>query len=107
VSDARALVGGNLSSIVSTGSDLGDMLTLALIAPVMQTALAMRGGLLRWPWGLTTAGSLAWLMYDITSDIVTVLHVTRGPLLVGSESVRLVASGCILAAGVCQRRVVA
>ncbi len=107
VSDLRRLFGGDPTAIVATGSDLGDMLTFALVAPVLQTALAMRGGLLRWPWGLMAAGSLAWLVYDVTSDAAIMMHVDHGAFLVASESIRLLAGGWILAAGVAQRMVLA
>jgi hypothetical protein len=107
ISDLRALLAGDPAAIVATGSDLGDMLTLALIAPVLQTALAMRGGLLRWPWGLLAAGSLAWLVYDITSDAAIMMHLDHGPFLVASESIRLLAGGWIFAAGLSQRMVLA
>jgi hypothetical protein len=107
VTDVPALLRGEPAAIVAVGSDLGDMFTLALIAPVMLTAIAMRGGLLLWPWGLMTAGSLSWLVYDVTSDAIIAAHVDHGPLLVGSESIRLLAGGLILAAGLSQRMVLA
>ena len=49
---------GQVRSIVFVISGIGDVISLALIVPVMLTALALRGGLLLWPWGLLTASAL-------------------------------------------------
>ena len=45
------------------------------------TAIALRGGLLRWPWALFTASMLSWLFYDAAS---TLGH-TRGARLGGAS----------------------
>ena len=107
VHDLRALLGGNMDASVSIASDLGDCVVLALVAPVLHTALAMRGGLLRWPWGLLTASGVAWLVYDATSGTIDALHVGPGLALVASEGLRLVANGYVFGAGVAQRMAVA
>jgi len=101
VRDVRSLLGGETAAIVDVASDLGDTICLALVAPVLQTALAMRGGVLRWPWGLLTASGLAWIAYDATSSIVE--HM---PWLVVAEALRGLACALVLSAGLAQRRVV-
>ena len=88
-------------------SDLGDTIVLALVAPVLHTALAMRGGVLRWPWGLLTLSGLAWLAYDTSSTAITALGAGPGAALVGSEALRLLANANIFGAGVAQRLAVA
>lgn len=62
--DVRDLVLGSAARYDMIASDLGDLLSLPLIAPVGLTALAVREGSLRWTWALLTASLLAWLMYD-------------------------------------------
>nr|MCU0684071.1 hypothetical protein [Polyangiaceae bacterium] len=53
--EARSVVQGNLQSLVGLSSDVGDLLSMCFVAPVFFTALALRGGLLRWPWAFMTA----------------------------------------------------
>ena len=103
VQDVRGLVGGKPGSLISIASDLGDTFSLALVAPVMLTALAMRGGVLRWPWGMLTASGLAWIVYDATSSVIDLPRVGPGLALVASESFRVLANGWVFSAGVAQR----
>jgi len=56
------------------------------MGPVLVTAIAMRGGLLVWPWTLLTVSSIAWLFFDAVqllpasmipvSDLGTVMAAT-------------------------------
>lgn len=63
--DLRGLVlHGEPQRLVSVASDLGDILAMSLLAPVVLTAIALRGGLLAWPWTLFAASQLGWLIYD-------------------------------------------
>jgi TRAP-type C4-dicarboxylate transport system permease small subunit len=64
---------GRTLSLVGLGSDLGDLVGFCFIAPVFLTALALRGGLLAWPWALLTAGFMGWVGYDIVNTVVRVL----------------------------------
>lgn len=102
-SDARGLFAGDPASLVNVVSDLGDVVTLALVAPVLQTTLAMRGGLLGWPWGLLTLSNIAWVFYDALSSSLDLWHVESGAMLIASEAVRVFASGAAFSAGVAQR----
>jgi hypothetical protein len=105
--DVQGLLGGEPVALISIASDLGDTFTLALVAPVMHTALAMRGGVLRWPWGMVTLSGLAWLVYDATSSVIDLPRVGPGVALVASESFRVLANGWVFSAGVSQRLAVA
>jgi len=105
--DVHDLVRGRPVALISIASDLGDTFTLALVAPVMQTALALRGGVLRWPWGMLTMSGISWIVYDTTSDLLILWHVGPGLALVASECVRVLANGWIFSAGVAQRLAVA
>src|SRR5262249_44582275 len=88
-------------------SALGDMVSLWLIAPLLLTALALRGGLFGWPFALLTASYGAWLGYDALGvgggDLGLSPHATPA----AAEPFR--APGCLygLSAGLAQREVVA
>ncbi len=67
VVDGRGLRHGDATSIIAVASDLADALGLCLIGPVLMTALALRGGILLWPWALFTASMVSWMFYDAAS----------------------------------------
>ncbi|HEX3344747.1 MAG TPA: hypothetical protein VHS09_09255 [Polyangiaceae bacterium] len=106
VHDAGALAAGDMGAAVNIASDLGDTICLALVAPVMQTALAMRGGTLRWPWGLLTSSGIAWIAYDAASGVVEALHVEQARWLIVTEAIRGLACAFFFAAGLAQRKAV-
>lgn len=103
VHDVRDLASGQLPMIVSIASDLGDAICLALVAPLLLTALALRGGVLLWPWAMLTASGLAWLVYDAASGVVDALSITSTGLVVGTECMRALACALTLSAGLAQR----
>ncbi|HEX8789949.1 MAG TPA: hypothetical protein VF765_03290 [Polyangiaceae bacterium] len=105
--DASKLFAGDLAAIPWVGSDLGDTLTFALVAPVLQTALALRGGTLLWPWALLTAGGFCWILYDAGWGFSEILRVDGDPRVrIAIESMRALACTFIAAAGAAQRSVV-
>jgi hypothetical protein len=101
--DVRTLASGDLGALVNIASDLGDTICLALVAPVLQTALAMRGGMLRWPWGLLTSSGVAWIAYDAASGVVELLHVEQARWLIVTEAIRGLACAFVFSAGIAQR----
>lgn len=103
VHDVRDLASGQLESIVSIASDLGDAICLALVAPLLLTALALRGGVLLWPWAMLTASGIVWLVYDATSGIVDALSITTTGWVVLVEGMRALACALTLSAGLAQR----
>jgi hypothetical protein len=100
--DVRAIASGNYAAFVPLASDLGDMISLSLIAPVVMTALAMRGGVLRWPWGLFAVSLICWLFYDATNAVRQVLPSAR----LINETFRILACTYLCAAGFAQREAV-
>jgi hypothetical protein len=88
----------------NAAGDFGDILSFVLIAPVLLTALALRGGLLVWPWALLTASNIGWLGYDA---FVTVTHLAGIDGRLASEIIRVTACALVLAAGAAQRMVTA
>jgi hypothetical protein len=101
--DAGALASGDMGAAVNIASDLGDTICLALVAPVLLTALAMRGGTLRWPWGLLTVSGIAWIAYDAASGVVELLHVEQARWLIVTEALRGLACAFFFSAGMAQR----
>lgn len=78
-------------------SDLGDTISVALLAPVLQTALALGGGLLRWPWSFLAASGMSWLLYDATAS----------ESHLASEIFRALACMFLFSVAVAQRRAIA
>src|SRR5262249_59047068 len=78
---AGPLLQGDLSRAAGVFSALGDMVSLWLIAPLLLTALALRGGLFGWPFALLTTSYVAWLGYDaigvLGADLGLSAHGTR------------------------------
>lgn len=103
--DARDFVRTSGLSFGLVASDIGDMLSLPLIAPVALTALALQGGTLRWPWQLLTTSLVTWLLYDavyVAPDYVPLPGGTRDV----SEALHVLAGMCAFAAGLAQRKTV-
>lgn len=65
---ARTLIGGEWGELILLVSAIVDILCLCLLAPLLLTAVALRGGLFAWPWALVTASILSWLLYDATAS---------------------------------------
>jgi hypothetical protein len=63
---AVAFVHGDTQSLGLLISSVSDIANITLIGPVFATALALRGGLLVWPWALQFASCLFWLFDDAT-----------------------------------------
>jgi hypothetical protein len=68
---AQALAHGDWSALVLLVSAVVDIITLCLVAPLLLTAVSMRGGLFSWPWGLVTASQLSWLLYDAAAALAS------------------------------------
>jgi hypothetical protein len=84
--DVQLIRAGQTLRIAGLASSLGDIAAIALIGPILVTAIAMRGGLLVWPWTILTISSIAWLLFDAVqllpvsampvADLVTVMTAT-------------------------------
>ena len=103
---AVAVAQGDLTRASGVASGLGDMLSLWLIAPLLLTALALRGGLFGWPFSLLTTSYLAWLGYDLLAILGPELGLGPHASRTGAELFR--ALGCLygFSAGLAQREVV-
>lgn len=105
VQNASAVLQGDISEITSLASGVGDIISLCLIAPLLMTALALRGGLLGWPWSLITVSYACWLFYDATAYFGPQFHLEAQQIRAVSEAFR--ALGCLFqfSAGMSQRLV--
>jgi hypothetical protein len=84
---------------------VGDIFSLALIVPVLLTTLALRGGLLSWPWGLMTASQFGWLLYDASATLRLFVVIEPATATMWSEMFRALACTYCFAAGLAQRAV--
>jgi hypothetical protein len=101
---AQNLAGGNARALVSVASRTGDIFSFVLIAPLLLTTLALRQGLLVWPWALLTASGLCWLGADFAN--AAFLHLPNdqvGPLF---DIFRFPACLFVMTAGIAQRWVI-
>lgn len=94
---------GNREVIASVISSVGDIVCFSVIAPLLLTAIAMRGGALAWPWALLTASNFAWLLYDVAWSFQPQWHLEPTTLRTIAELWRAVACALVLAAGLAQR----
>lgn len=94
---ADRVANGDEGAVVLLVSAVVDILSLCLLAPLLLTALALRGGTIGWPWALLSASILSWLLYD-----AYVVYATAGAFPI-TEVCRDLAVGYLFAAGMAQR----
>jgi hypothetical protein len=103
VSGGRRVLNGELLQLLPLVSPIADLISLVLIAPLLFTALALQGGILRWPWVFFSTGSLLWLFFDAVGVLATPLGVSPDAVTLVRELIRALAVGYIFAAGMAQR----
>lgn len=94
------LLDGDWSALILFVSAVIDILSLCLLAPLLLTAVALRGGLFAWPWSLVTAGRFSWLLYDGAVLLGPALALGAFPL---NDVFRGLALNYLFAAGLAQR----
>lgn len=99
----RALGAGHFDALPGLGSALGDVVAASLLVPLLLTAISLRGGALAWPWGLLTAGIVAWLGFDGIELLGTALGASPATMLPVEEGLRVAACLLQLTAGLAQR----
>jgi len=69
----------DVAVIGAIASDIGDLVSFILLAPIFLTTVALRGGLLARPWFFLTASQVAWLCYDVLylADMFAAREVAR------------------------------
>lgn len=96
------LLTGEWANLVMLVSAVVDILALCLIAPLLLTTMALRGGIVSWPWGLVTTSLVCWLFYDAAAGLQGTLAISF-PL---TDVFRGLAENYLAAAGVAQYLVV-
>ena len=104
--DLQTLGGGDLRVLPSLASNTGDVVSLTLIAPILLTAFALRGGNLGWPWSLLAFASLGWLMYGAAPLVGTYLGVDESLMRAFGAALRTFACLAQMSAGLLQALVV-
>ncbi len=103
LAEARQVAAGDWSALILLVSAVVDILSLVLLAPLLLTTLALRGGLFAWPWGLLTASVVAWLLYDGAAALAPSLAPGGFPL---PDVFRGLAENFLFVAGLAQKRAV-
>lgn len=88
-------------------STLGDMVSIALIVPLLLPALELRGGLLMYVWLYLAVAQVVWLMYDIWAEARTSVAVSPAWGLAIDQALRVVALMYIFSAAAAQRHAIA
>jgi hypothetical protein len=104
--DLRTVSGGDLRVLPSLASNTGDVVSLTLVAPILLTAFALRGGNLGWPWSLLAFASLGWLVYGAAPMVGTYLGVDESTMRAFGAAVRTFACLAQMSAGLLQALVV-
>jgi hypothetical protein len=99
---ARGEIGQNLMWLASS---VGDIVSFSLIAPMLLTALALRGGMLSWPWAFFTASLLSWLGVDAVVYFGPSIHLSDAHAKLALEIFRGMACTFGMSAGFAQRLV--
>jgi len=102
--DLKLALGGHFDALSYLASDLGDIVSLGVLAPILLTALALRGGTLAWPWGLIVLGTVGWVLHDASGPIATALGMAPSELKPLSEAFRWWGCVAYLSAGLLQRQ---
>lgn len=97
---ALAVAAGDGSAVVLLVSAVVDILALCLLAPLLLTAIGLRGGLFAWPWALVTASMFSWLLYDAAAGLTAGAAAGAFPL---TDLFRGLAQNFLFAAGLAQR----
>jgi hypothetical protein len=105
--DLDALLHGQVFAVVPLVSDVADAIVLVLLAPLLHTTLALRGGVLRWPWAMLTLNNVLWLVFDAAYGFGGILHVGSDRRQLFMEALRTLATAYTFSAGVAQRWAVA
>jgi hypothetical protein len=99
---APHLLDGVPTPVVGVSNALADALSLSMLAPVLLTALALRGGAIAWPWALLTCSMFGWLCYDVTFSLSANLSTGGEALRALGEAFRALAAVAAGMAGIAQ-----
>jgi len=92
-------------NLMWTASSIGDIVSFSLIAPMLLTALALRGGALSWPWAFLTASLVSWLGVDAVVYFGPEIHLSDASAKLALEIFRGMACTSAMSAGFALRLV--
>lgn len=103
--NVHLVAGGHLENLTDLFSALGDIVSLAVLAPILLTAVSLRGGSLAWPWGMIVLGTFGWVLFDGTATLSVWLNLDPSHVRPLTEA--FLVMGCLtnLSAGLLQRSV--
>ena len=99
---APHLLDGTPAPLLGASTALADALSLSMLAPVLLTALALRGGAIVWPWALLTCSMFGWLCYDVTFSLSANLTSGGEAFRALGEAFRALAATGAAVAGIAQ-----
>jgi len=102
--DAMKCFSGHLDAVPHLASDLGDAIGFVLLAALIRTALALRGGVVFWVWMLFSIGQLSWILFDGARTLMGISGAADKEPFV--ELLRVIGALYFGAAGLAQRWVV-
>jgi hypothetical protein len=94
---------GDPAPVAGVIGSAADAASLALIAPVLMTALGLRGTRIAWPWALLALSMLGWLVYDATFSLSELVGIDGRPLLAFGDASRVLAGTAACMGGIAQR----
>ena len=100
---APHLLDGSPFPIMAVADAIADTLSMSLVAPVLLTAVGLRGSRVAWPWALLSASMFGWLCYDALYSLSSVVSMSGAPLWAMGEAFRMLALVSSGAAGMAQR----
>ncbi len=100
------LLDGQANSLDALASAFGDFFALILLAPLVLTALALRGGKLCWTWLFLILSTIIWLVGDLFYASCVDLNIEPRLMLTIIETFRCLASAYAFAAASAQKMVV-
>lgn len=103
---APRFVDGDPIAVLGTSNALADAVGLAMLAPVLLTAIALRGGPIVWPWALLAGSLFGWLIYDVTFALSSNVATGGEALRVLAEAFHVLATLAAAIAGIAQHFVV-
>lgn len=98
----RDLMGGDVLAIRGVASSLADLVTFCMIAPLLMTALALRGGILVWPWALITVSRIGWLCLDMSQFAGKGIGLSDNMIGIGGDIFRSLGAFFTCSAGIAQ-----
>jgi hypothetical protein len=104
VHDVTGVASGDLEAVPHLASDVGDAAIFVLLAALVRTALALRGGVVFWVWSLLAIGQLSWVLFDGARTIAELGGASTSSPWV--ECLRVLGASYFCAGGFAQRWVI-